>query len=204
MSPPDYAAVVFDCDGLLIDSGECWESAYRDALRRHERTLTDAEAIVLNGASIRIAAAALHVDPGELEGLLVENMSRDAIELRPGVIELLGHLGASRPLAVATNAPHSVAVVALGRLGILDRFTAIVSAETMDDKPAPDVYLAACRAVGVRPGEAIAFEDSLMGAEAARAAGLPVVFVPSRDRATPESLLTVSRIDDPRVLALLP
>lgn len=196
-------AVVFDCDGLLIDSGECWEESYRQALGGHERTLTDQQASDLNGASVRIAAAALHVDPAELEQLLVANFATMPIALRPGVVELLEHLGGSRPLAVATNAPRTVAVAALDRLGIVDRFDHVISAEHSRDKPAPDVYLAACAALGVDVASAIAFEDSPLGAAAATAAGMPSVFVPSRDQVNDESFLTVPRIDHPRVLELL-
>jgi beta-phosphoglucomutase-like phosphatase (HAD superfamily) len=79
--------------------------------------------------------------------------------------------------------------------------SAVVSAEqTHAHKPRPDVYLEACRKLAVDPSDAIALEDSAIGAAAARAAGLLVIVIPSSPDARIEADLTVARLDDPRVL----
>jgi HAD superfamily hydrolase (TIGR01509 family) len=203
-------AAVFDCDGLLVDSGACWEDAYAEVAGTRGRSLADVELSALAGASIGRAARQLTrdlgsvVDPQELHRVLRARFAAAPPPLLPGAGALVEGLAAHIPTAVASNAPLDVVVGVLERLGLRDRFRAVVSAEdAAADKPAPDVYLEACRRVGVCPSDAVAFEDSPVGARAARAAGLVVIAVPSTAAMRMDADLTVGRLDDPRLLEYL-
>jgi beta-phosphoglucomutase-like phosphatase (HAD superfamily) len=89
----------------------------------------------------------------------------------------------------------------IARPDAVDRL--VVSAETLRDKPAPDVYLAACQALSVTPDEAVALEDSPVGLAAARMAGLTTVYVPSDPESQADADLLVANLADPRVLELV-
>lgn len=202
-------AAIFDCDGLLVDSAACWEHAYAEVARTRGRSLADVELSALVGASVGRAAEQLTrdlgsvVDPQELHRVLRERLAAAPPPL-PGASALVEGLAARVPTAVASNAPLDVVVAVLERLGLRDRFRALVSADdAAADKPAPDVYLEACRRVGVCPSDAVAFEDSPVGARAARAAGLVVIAVPSTAGMRIDADLTVRRLDDPRLLEYL-
>jgi beta-phosphoglucomutase-like phosphatase (HAD superfamily) len=92
----------------------------------------------------------------------------------------------------------------LDQLAVEHHFSAVVSAEEIDaHKPAPDVYVEACGRLGVAPSDAIAFEDSWIGARAARAAGLMVIAVPSAPGMRIDADLTVGRLDDSLLLGFL-
>jgi HAD superfamily hydrolase (TIGR01509 family) len=117
----------------------------------------------------------------------------------PGSEQLLSVLIGRVSLAVASNGPRDIVRTALNRAG-LDRFVnTIVSAETNGAlKPLPDVYLAACRQLGVDPSNAIALEDSAVG-RGARAAGPTVVVVGVAAGTREYADLAVPRLDDTRV-----
>jgi sugar-phosphatase len=83
------------------------------------------------------------------------------------------------PIAVATNTRRSMAEVILRQSGLAGRFDAVATGDEASPKPAPDVYLAACRALGVAPADAVGLEDSPTGVAAVKAAGMTCVAVPS-------------------------
>jgi HAD superfamily hydrolase (TIGR01509 family) len=201
---------VFDCDGLLVDSGGSWVRAYRAVAAAHGRTLAAVDLRALDGASVAHACARLRRDLGvPVEESALREALREAFaaappEPLPGARSLVRALAARGPVAVASNAPRDLVVGVLDRLGLRDLLTAIVSGEeTPAPKPAPDVYLEACARLAVAPSDAIAFEDSGLGARAARAAGLIVVAVPSARGARIDADLTVPRLDDRRLAAYL-
>jgi HAD superfamily hydrolase (TIGR01509 family) len=203
-------AAIFDCDGLLVDSAHCWESAYGAVARACDRTLADVDLAALAGASVATAAARLtrdfgqHVNEAQLREALNESFASRPPAGRPGARQLITKLATRMPLAVASNAPRDLVMDVLERLGSKGTFDVVVSAEeTGAHKPAPDVYLEACGRLCVAPCDAIAFEDSLIGARAATSAGLVVVGVPSAPGLRLDADLVVSRLDDPRLLSLL-
>lgn len=203
-------AAVFDCDGLLVDSAHCWERAYASVAAARGRSLDDIRLEPLLGASVSRAASLVsrdlgeRVSVGELRAVLDECFAADPPEALPGARELVGDLVAHMPLGVASNGPREVVLAVLDRLGMREAFSAIVSAEeTERDKPDPDVYLEACRRLAVAPCNAIAFEDSALGARAARSAGLVVVVVPSAPGPHVDADLTVPNLSDPRLRAFL-
>jgi HAD superfamily hydrolase (TIGR01509 family) len=204
------SAAVFDCDGLLLDTTACWHLAYRSVAIEMGASLDGVDLDRLNGASVALAADRLEralrkpVAQAWIRRMLRESVETLPIAAMPGAHRLLALLAAEMPLAVATNAPLAVVATALRRAGLGDFFSTIVSAEQMPSpKPQPDVYLEACRRLNVDPSDAVAFEDSALGAAAARAAALLVVAVPSVRGAQMDADLTVGRLDDLRVLELL-
>lgn len=203
-------AAVFDCDGLLVDSARCWERAYATVAAARGRALDDVRLERLLGASVRGAAALLGEDLGEpvgereLHAALGASFAAAPPAPLPGARELVAALAARMPLGVASNGPRALVLGVLERLGVRDAFAAVVSAEqTAREKPAPDVYLEACRRLGVAPADAVAFEDSALGARAARRAGLAVVMVPAAPGPQPDAALVVGSLGDPRLHAFL-
>jgi HAD superfamily hydrolase (TIGR01509 family) len=203
-------AAVFDCDGLLLDSTHCWHRAYREFARRDDRVLSDRQLASLAGASVAGAAIRLsellatQVSEIELRSLVRESFELEPpIEL-PGARSLVTTLTEEMPVGIASNGPPDVLERLFSDLGLTDMLETVVSAEDCPaDKPAPDVYLEACRRLSVCPSDAIAFEDSALGARAARDAGLFVVAIPSVKGIRIESDLSFPRLDDPRLLRFL-
>lgn len=201
---------VFDCDGLLVDSQICWERAYARVAAARGRPLDDVRLDRLLGASVAGAAALVSEDlgepvgAGELLAALAESFAADPPEPLPGARELIADLAVRMPLGVASNGPREIVLTVLEQLGVRELFAAVVSADEVErDKPQPDVYLEACRRLAVAPGDAVAFEDSPLGAQAARRAGLIVVAVPSVPGVQLDADLTVPSLGDARVRTFL-
>ncbi len=203
-------AAVFDCDGLLVDSAHCWERAYARVAAARGRTLDDVRLERLLGASVARATSLVsedlrqQVSAEELRAALDESFAVDPPAALPGARELIAELAGRMPLGVASNGPRDIVLAVLDRLGVRETFSAVVSAEeTARDKPDPDVYLEACLRLDAAPCDAVAFEDSALGARAARSAGLVVVVVPSAPGPPVDADLTVPSLGDPRLRAFL-
>lgn len=188
-----FDAVVFDNDGLLLDTEESWTRGERELFERRGIAFTAEHKRELLGTSAKAAAASLEVmldAPGrgplliaELAMLVLEEMRHYAAP-RPGARELLERLtAASIPFALASNSPRILVERALETAAIPQRrFAAILTADSVAvPKPAPDIYLAACAALGTEPARTLALEDSPTGVAAAVAAGCFTVGVPSMD-----------------------
>jgi HAD superfamily hydrolase (TIGR01509 family) len=187
VTPPD--AIVFDNDGLLLDTEEAWTRAETELFRRHGSTFTFAHKRELIGSSHTVAAGKLEAmldQPGqgldlmaELHALVMAEAAHD-VEPRPGAVALVDALReAGIPIAVASNSPRAFLDQVLRTAGVADRFAVTVAGdEVPHPKPAPDIYLEACRRLGADPARSVGIEDSPTGAEAARAAGLTVIGVP--------------------------
>lgn len=200
------SAVVFDCDGLLVDTAACWRQAYEEGLRRQGRRLDQEQLAELNGASVQVAARRLDIETDALRAALRHSIGVASASLvpMPGVRDLLTRLRGRVKMAVASNGPLGIVEEVLRCTRLVSYFDAVVSAETVRrEKPAPDVYIAACRALAVDPSDAIALEDSPAGAMAARRAGLLVVYVPSLRGAQATCDLEVARLDDARLYSIL-
>jgi HAD superfamily hydrolase (TIGR01509 family) len=203
-------AAVFDFDGLLVDSAHCWESAYAQIAGANGRSLDDLDLSAMAGASVAGAAKLLSgafgspIEEHELRLLLHQSfVDQPPCEL-PGARTLVLALATHTPVAIATNAPAELVTAVLEQIDLIDALPIVVSAErTGAGKPAPDVYLEACRRLDADPSDAIAFEDSPLGAQAARGAGLFVVGVPPRPGMGLDADLIVPRLDDRRLLLYL-
>jgi uncharacterized protein len=190
-------AAVFDLDGLLVDTHACWQAAFAAADDGAERALPA-------GLSVADAASELGVPAAEVERLLLEQAQLLEPGPMPGGPELLALLRRWLPLAVASNGPRSVVEHLLVRLELLPFFDAVVTADDVAAaKPAPDVYLEACRRLGVEASEVVAFEDSPIGVEAARAAGTFVIGVPADGDGLPEAHLVVRGLDDSGIVSAM-
>jgi HAD superfamily hydrolase (TIGR01509 family) len=184
-------AVVFDNDGLLLDTESVWTRAEEDLFERRGTAFTPADKRELVGTSAEIAGGILERrlgEPGraaelieELNALVVAELEH-GVEAMVGARELLERLRErGTPLGLVSNSPLRFVQRSIEIVGLQDHFDVILSAhEVAAPKPAPDPYLEACRRLGVEPGPSVvALEDSPTGVAAARAAGLTVIGVPS-------------------------
>ena len=181
-------AVIFDMDGVLIDSGAHHRQAWITLLGElgvtpppgfWRRTIgrPSVEAVpLLLGAAIGPAEARRLANRKHAH---YERLAATGMPPVPGVIAFVDTLRARAvPLAVATSARRSDTVELLGPLGLLDRFEAIVTAEDVTrGKPDPEVYLLAAGRLGAPPDACLVFEDAVVGVRAARGAGMRVVGV---------------------------
>jgi HAD superfamily hydrolase (TIGR01509 family) len=188
---PVPAAIVFDNDGLLLDTEPCWTAAEQALFRANGREFDLAAKHALVGTSPLTAAPILaqllgqQPDAGERLSADLYVMALDEIsvgaEPRPGALALVAQLRAARlPIAVASNSPRAHLLAGLNRVGLADAFDVVLGVDdVLNPKPAPDLYLTACARLSVSPAEAIALEDSPPGVAAAQAAGMYVIGIPS-------------------------
>jgi HAD superfamily hydrolase (TIGR01509 family) len=186
-----FDAVIFDNDGLLLDTEGSWTRAQQTLFERHGSEFTDQHKRDMLGSSPRDGAAALETildAPGEGMALIMELAMLVLDELahhappRPGALELIAALQAAGiPMAVASNSPRMLLDRALETAGIQQStFTAILTADVVTHpKPAPEIYLSACEALRTQPARTLVLEDSPTGIEAATAAGCYTIAVPS-------------------------
>jgi len=181
-------AVVFDLDGVLIDSEPVWEQVRRGLVtERGGRWAADAQQRLM-GMSTPEWARYLSEDlgvglpPGEVAALVTERMAaryREHIPLLPGAAGAVRRLAARWPLGLASSAPAVLIETVLQAAGLRPDFQVTMSTEQVPHgKPAPDIYLAVAGRLGVQPSDAAAVEDSSNGLRSAAAAGLHVIAIP--------------------------
>lgn len=177
-------AVLFDMDGTLVDTERLWWEAVEQVAGR---ALTEADQPEVLGRPVEYTAAWLSATTGTPAAELADALHREfadrvrtGIVPRPGALDLLDALAREGvPTALVTASPRAVADTVLEALGA-SRFAVSVTADdTACTKPAPDPYLAACRALGVDPAACVAVEDTETGVASAEAAGCIVLAVPS-------------------------
>ena len=207
-APRRPAAVVFDNDGLLLDTEDAWTRAEVVLFERHGGTFTTDHKRDLIGSSHSVAAGKLEAmlgRPGEglrlmaeLHELVMEEALHD-VAPRPGAVALVDALRAAGiPIAVASNSPRDFLDRVLRTAGVGERFEVTVAGdEVAHPKPEPDVYLAACARLGAEPPASVGLEDSPTGAQAAKAAGLRVIGVPYLpDMPIPQADLVTASLAD--------
>jgi HAD superfamily hydrolase (TIGR01509 family) len=159
--------VIFDLDGVLIDSEGLQYRAYSEALRSFG-------VAVSRDVYAREWIAAGRKNP------IYHRLLSEGVQLMPGAAEAVARMARHFAVAVATNSNQSDTKLALERAGLAPHFDAVVTREQYEHpKPAPDAFLAAARAVDVPPARCLVVEDSERGICAAAAAGIPAVAVPN-------------------------
>ncbi len=184
---PKFAAVLFDCDGVLVDSEKITNEVLRQMLGELGWHLSSEECVSrFVGRMLRDEADVIEAHTGHRidEDWLLEFRRRrniqiaDSLEAIPGVVDAVRTLDEVYPgrLACASSADRPKITMQLQKIGLYDVFEGkIFSGVELDrGKPAPDVYLAAAAALGVDPTESAVIEDSPPGVEAGRAAGAHV------------------------------
>jgi HAD superfamily hydrolase (TIGR01509 family) len=182
-------AVVFDLDGVILQSEEVWDEV-RGAFIRERGGRYDAEAQrAMMGMSAPEWSRYVHEElgvpdpPEEISDEIVRRMIaryRENLPLIPGAREAVERLAARWPLGIASSSNRPLIDATLELAGLAHLFRATVSSEEVPrGKPAPDVYLEAARRLGVAPEHAAAVEDSHAGIRSAKAAGMRVVAIPN-------------------------
>jgi HAD superfamily hydrolase (TIGR01509 family) len=183
-------AVVFDLDGVLVDSEHVWDDVREELAReRGGRWHEGAQRDMMGMSSPEWSrymhdVIGLEEPPDEISAEVVRRLAaryREKLPLIPGAREAVLRLAERWPLAVASSSNRPIIDLVLERSGLDSAFQATVSSEEVArGKPAPDVYLAAARRLGVAPARCAAVEDSHAGILSARAAGLRVLAIPNR------------------------
>jgi HAD superfamily hydrolase (TIGR01509 family) len=188
-----YGAIIFDLDGVLVDS----EGIGFETLRAHLRTygveyrLEDNEPFIgINDRDHFAALKAQHGIPASVDELIAEQTARLLAQIETGTVPMRGvpavieRLRAARyPLAVASSSLPAVVEGRLRAVGVRHLFEAVVSSfEVPRGKPAPDVFLEAAHRLGVPAEECLVVEDSTHGLFGAKAAGMRCAVVPSAGR----------------------
>jgi len=188
------AAVIFDLDGVLVDSEIWWDEARRDWAAARGRTWTADDRAAVMGANsaawARVMRERLRIDDADgagaasivadIVGAVVRRYAAEGPPVIDGAVDAARRIAARYPTGVASSAHRAVIDAALRATGLEDSFAVVVSSdEVAHGKPAPDVYLEAARRLGVEPAACLVVEDSLNGVRAARAAGMIVVLVPN-------------------------
>jgi HAD superfamily hydrolase (TIGR01509 family) len=192
-------AVIFDMDGLLIDSERVWERARERVARDNGGAWHHDSQARMMGMSTPEWSAWMHdelgveLEPPRIRAVVlkeIDGIYREGVPLMPGADAAVARIAGRWRLAVASSSPRVLVELVLDLTGWADRFEAVVSSEEVArGKPAPDVYLEAARRLEVVPDRCVAVEDSTAGLRSADAAGMAVVAVPEPDfPAAPEAL----------------
>jgi HAD superfamily hydrolase (TIGR01509 family) len=182
-------AVIFDLDGVLLDSEQRWNEAKEALVRDAGGTWREEAPRAMMGMSSPEWSAYMRdelgvpLDVAAINDDVVRRMHEsyaEGLPLLPGALDTVRALAARWPLGLASSSNREIIDVFLDTAGVRDLFGATLSSEEVArGKPAPDVYLAAAEGLGVAPERAVAIEDSANGLRAAKAAGMAVIAVPN-------------------------
>jgi HAD superfamily hydrolase (TIGR01509 family) len=182
-------AVVFDLDGVIVDSEQVWDDVREQlAKERGGRWHEGAQAAMMGMSSPEWSAymhdeIGLEESPEEINDEVVHRMLaryRESLPLFDGAVEAVRRLATAYTLAVASSSNRPLIEVVLERAGLAELFAVVVSSEEVAaGKPAPDVYLETARRLGAEPVRCAAIEDSANGIRAAHAAGMRVFAIPN-------------------------
>jgi HAD superfamily hydrolase (TIGR01509 family) len=197
-------AIVFDLDGVIIDSEELWNEVREDFAReRGGRWSAQAQADMMGMSStewsryLREAVGVLE-PPDEINREVVDRMLARYSERLPlidGAEDAVKRLASHWPLGVASSSNRELIDRVLEVSALAPYFEATVSSEEVErGKPAPDVYLEAARSLGVQAARCAAIEDSASGIRSAHAAGMYVVAIPNRAFPPPADVLALASV----------
>jgi HAD superfamily hydrolase (TIGR01509 family) len=182
-------AVVFDMDGVLVDSEQLWDEIREQLARERGGRWSERAQADMMGMSAPEWSRYMHdvvglpESPDEINAEVVRRLLaryEQSLPLLPGAIEAVERLASRWPLAIASSSNREVIDAVLARAGIAQLFQATVSSEEVErGKPAPDVYLEAARRLGVDATASVAIEDSRNGIRSAHDAGMRVIAIPN-------------------------
>lgn len=190
MASTGIAAVVFDLDGVLLDSEAAWvrvKKEFTEETGGHWKE--EAQWDMLGMSSIEWSRymhdeLGVPLPPEQISSAVADRLAqqyREQLPLLPGAVDAVRSLGRHWPLGLATSSNRNVIDLVLEKAGLADAFAATVSSEEVErGKPAPDVYLETARRLRVEPAECVAIEDSTNGIRSAHAAEMAVIGVPNR------------------------
>jgi HAD superfamily hydrolase (TIGR01509 family) len=207
-------AVVFDLDGVLVDSDHIWHEVREGLARERGGNWSEQSEVAMSGMSSTEWSRYMHdvvgiSDPPEaINDEVVRRMrSRYAEELPliADATEAVQLLAGSFRLAVASSANHALIESVLANAGLAQCFEAIVSSEEVArGKPSPDVFLEAARRLGAAPSRCAAIEDSANGIRAAHAAGMRVIAIPNRRYPPAADVVALAEVTLDSIAALTP
>jgi HAD superfamily hydrolase (TIGR01509 family) len=182
-------AVVFDLDGVIVQSEELWDAARRELAEEHGVEWPDDATDAMMGMSSKEWSSYMHDEvgvpdpPEEINRKVlawVEKRYREDLPWIPGAREAVRRIGEDFPLGLATSSNREIIDIVVEVGGFEDLLKVTVSSEEVErGKPAPDVYLEATKRMGVDPHNTAAVEDSTNGLLAADAAGMRVIAIPN-------------------------
>lgn len=184
----DFKGFIFDCDGTLADSMPLHFQAWRAAFAQHRAPFTFSWELFMRraGKTLEVTVEELNQEfAASLDPVAVSAAQRASYaallpEVGPivPVLEFLQQIAGKSPVAVASGGDLPTVRTTLGALGVLELFPVIVTAaDVLRGKPAPDMFLLAAERIAVEPRDCVVFEDSLLGIQAAEAAGMGAVLV---------------------------
>jgi HAD superfamily hydrolase (TIGR01509 family) len=200
MENHDIEAIIFDLDGLLIDSELDWERARVELATQVGKTWTEADQRAMMGVSTRewaeymIRRLELDMSVEEVRELIVDKMAgyyRERLPFLPGAPEAVQLASRNWLTAVASGSHARLIEMAVRHPDLQGCFRYCVSGdEVKAGKPAPDIYLETARRLGIDPRHAVCLEDSANGILAGKRAGMRVIAVPSREYPPPPDVLS--------------
>ncbi len=199
----NHKAIIFDMDGLLVDSEVIWHVAEVDLFEAHGYAYNDEVRAQIIGMRLDEMFVKLHgilqfeESPLALAHELRERMLDlipQMVKPQPGAAELIDYVVEQNiPRAIASSSPLSIINATVEAMGWGDIFTTRCTADDeAAGKPAPDVYLAAARRLGFAPSDCLTLEDSPTGARAAVAAGMTCYAVPDQSHSSPAAFAEIT------------
>jgi HAD superfamily hydrolase (TIGR01509 family) len=205
-------AVVFDLDGVLIDSEPVWGQVREEVVVAHGGHWSpDAQPQMMGMSTAEWSAymvedLGVRLSPAEVAHVVIEAMAkryREHLPLLPGALDSVRLMGSRFALGLASSAPRSLIGTVLDASGLRSSFAAVRSTEEeARGKPAPDVYLTVARLLGVPAGSCAAIEDSSNGLRSAATAGFAVIAVPRAEYPPAPDALALARLELPSLTEL--
>lgn len=220
MTSPE--AVVFDMDGILIETEPIWDEVRRGLAAAENLAWPDEATPAMMGMSTREWATYLAETVGlsgtweEVSVRVIDGVAAayaDHLPILPGAVEAVQRMAARGPVAIASSSPRRLIDLVTAQLGLTPYLQVTVSTEEVDrGKPWPDGYLTACELLGVDPTRSVAVEDSTNGVRSAYAAGMTVVCVPPGFHPPADDVLalcsavldSLAELDEPLLETLAP
>lgn len=208
------AAVVFDLDGVLIDSEQVWDAAREQLVGDRGGTWHENATADMMGMSSKEWSQYMHdrlgvpMEPDEINDDVVRRVAsiyKEGLPLLPHAVETVRALAVRWPLGLASSSNRPIIELVLERSGLVSCFAAVVSSEEVErGKPAPDVYLAVARALDVDATDCVAVEDSTNGIKSAVAAGMRTIAVPNPHFPPADDALAMAAVVVPTLAEVTP